>query len=104
MRLQALLVPAAAPVGELLGGVLDLVPPLRVVAVPADRLAQAFLEVDLRLPAELLARLVARNRVAAVMAGAVGDLPDAVVPVQPELVEDDGRDLAVRALVAAADV
>src|SRR5665648_611006 len=62
--LPALLVPARAPVGELCGVVLDLVPPPLVVAVPADGLAKALLEVHDRLPSELALRLLARDRIA----------------------------------------
>ena len=54
----------------------DRAPPLLVVAIPGHGLLEALGEVDLRLPAELLAELLGGERVAAVVAGAVGDVLD----------------------------
>src|SRR5215211_4078536 len=51
-------------------------PPPLVVAVPLDRPLEPLIEADLRLPAELRAQLVARQGVAAVVAGAVAHVLD----------------------------
>src|SRR5688500_1484041 len=59
---------------------LDRLPPLRVVAVPLDRRADGLLELVPRRPAELALDLRRVDRVAAVVAGAVLDLRDALVP------------------------
>src|SRR3954452_1275457 len=80
----------------------DRLPPPLVVAVPVDRAPQAVGEAHLRLPAEG-ADLLGAQRVAAVVAGAVGDVLDELLAGAREL-EDPLDDLDVRTLVGAADV
>src|SRR6185312_9961453 len=80
----------------------DRLPPPRVVAVPVDRALQAVGEAHLRLPAEG-ADLLGAQGVAAVVAGAVGDVLDELV-AGARVLEDPLDHLDVRALVGAADV
>src|SRR4051812_50002205 len=60
---------------------LDVPPPVLVVAVPLDRRFDRQLEAVLRLPAELAFDLARVDRVAAVLAGAVLELRDDVLPI-----------------------
>ena len=50
-----------------------------VVEIPADGLFDAFLELERRLPAELALKLARIDRVAEIVAGAVGDIGDQMV-------------------------
>ena len=77
-------------------------PTTPVVAVPGDGALEAVGEADLRLPAQR-AHLVGAQRVAAVVARAVGDVLDELLAGAREL-EDPPDDLDVRALVGTADV
>src|SRR4051795_2251778 len=80
----------------------DGLPPPGVVAVPGDGLLQALLEAHLRRPAER-AGLLGAQRVAAVVAGAVGDVLDQGL-VLARVLQDALDDLDVGGLVRAADV
>src|ERR1043165_637436 len=82
--------------------VLDRPPPRLVLAIPRDRAAECLAEVSVALEAEAL-ELGRVERVAAVVALAVGHALDQRLRLAEEL-EDFSRDLAVLALVAAADV
>src|ERR1044072_9217321 len=81
----------------------DRAPPLLVVAVPLHGPLQPLGEVDLRLPAELVAELLGGERVAAVVARAVGDVLDQRLVGAGQL-DHPPDDLDVLALVGAADV
>ena len=65
----------------------DAHPPVTVLEVPLDRLLDAVLEFRLRLPTELCVDLRRVDGVAAVVALAVGDVPDEVFGLA-ELLED----------------
>ncbi len=81
----------------------DGAPPELVGRVPADGALQRFCEIGRPAEAEVI-ELRGGDRVAAVVAGAVGDAARRRVVRLAQLVEDDLGDLAVGALVAAADV
>src|ERR1041385_1567333 len=82
--------------------VLDRAPPRLVLAVPSHGAAECLAEVSVALEAAAL-ELGRVERIAAVVALAVGHAFDQRLRLAEEL-EDPGRDLAVLALVAAADV
>ena len=77
-------------------------PPVGVVPVPVHRPLEALVEAHLRLPAER-ADLLGAERVAAVVAGPVGDVLDQVVRRARER-DDPPDDVEVDRLVGAADV
>src|SRR2546425_4215099 len=79
---------------------LDLFPPRGVLPVPVNRGLQGRVQGMLRRPPQL-PDPVAVQGIAAVMAGAVGDMPDQRQRL-PEQVEDRLRPLLVWALVARA--
>src|SRR5687767_12338860 len=78
-------------------------PPVLVVAVPVHRARQPVLEADLGLPAELVAELRRAERVALVVAGAVGHVLDQRL-VTAGQIEDPAHDVDVLALVRPAHV
>src|SRR6185312_14618578 len=77
--------------------------PLAVGAVPGDRFGQPLGKIALGAPPELFADLSRVHRVAAVVAGAVGDVPDQAV-VAAGQGEDGLHDVQVGAFVLGADV
>src|SRR6201996_2109081 len=81
----------------------DRPPPVLVLAVPVDGARDPLVEVDLRLPAELGLQLLRGERVAAVVAGAVGDVLDQRLVAADQL-DHPLHDLDVLALLRAADV
>ena len=86
-----------------LGALLVRAPPVLVGLVPLDGVGQPGLEVlERRLPAELLAQLARLDGVAAVVAGAVGDVVEVVLG-PAEVLEDQLDDLEVVLLAVGAD-
>src|SRR3954470_19219672 len=81
----------------------DRAPPVLVVAVPLHGPLEALVEVDLRLPAELLLQLRRGERVTAVVAKAIGDVLDQRL-VGADQLDHPLDDLDVLALVWTADV
>src|SRR5829696_1273285 len=81
----------------------DRPPPPLVAAVPVDGLLVPVVELRLRLPAQLGLDLLRRQRVAAVVARAVGHVLDQRVVVAGQL-EDAPDDVDVLGLAGAADV
>src|SRR5581483_8335036 len=94
--------PVLAPVVLAVLAGADRAPPVLVLAVPGDGALDPLAEAHLRAPAQLQQALGAK-RIAAVVAGTVGDVLDQR-GVAPAELEDAAHDLDVGQLVRAADV